>query len=532
MTRPPTPAQTGFLAGVLTAAFMTLIMFILRVATGIPSVLELLADGILGILPAAYFESLLDSMRQIAKPVLYVIMIIGQLLVGGVIGQWYAHHMRRRRVLLTVLGLWASFGLLLFPALGLGIFGGALREDAPGVAVSTFVAFLSFGILLLFLVWELKPAAGTTDSVNRRRFFSWLGTVTVGSLVAVVSWRVGDALQQSAVPTEAEAQAADALDEALRHGSGPATSDASFGLTGLPREITPTADFYTVSKNLSFLDPVIDTRTWQLRVDGLVERPQILSFDEVSRLPAITDFYTLQCISNEIGGDLIGNAQWKGFRLGDLLDQAQLKPGVVKVVFHCSDDYQVSLRVDRAMHPETIAAYEMNGTPLSKEHGAPLRIVVPGLYGMMNAKWVKRIELVNHDHKGYWQGKGWSDIAIYQTISRIDVPRKEPSIPAGLVTVGGIAFAGDRGLSSVDVSLDKGKTWQPAEMKPPLSRNAWGLWRYSWNAEPGTYTVWARATDGEGRLQPAEVRGPLPDGATGLPEVGIKVVPEPKPTSS
>ena len=186
-----------------------------------------------------------------------------------------------------------------------------------------------------------------------------------------------------------------------------------------------------------------------------------------SRATRITDFYTLQCISNEIGGELIGNAQWKGFRLGDLLDQAQLKPGVVKVVFHCSDDYQVSLRVDRAMHPETIGAYEMNGTPLSKEHGAPLRIVVPGLYGMMNAKWVKRIELVNHDHKGYWQGKGWSDIAIYQTISRIDVPRKEPSIATGLVTVGGIAFAGDRGLSSVDVSLDKGKTWQPAEMKPP-----------------------------------------------------------------
>jgi hypothetical protein len=136
---------------------------------------------------------------------------------------------------------------------------------------------------------------------------------------------------------------------------------------------------------------------------------------------------------------------------------------------------------------------------------------------------------VDHDHKGYWQGKGWSDVATYQTSSRIDVPRKQAGVMAGLVTVGGIAFAGDRGLSGVEVSLDKGKSWLPAEMKPPLSQNAWGLWRYTWNAEPGSYTVWARAIDGLGQLQPAEVRGPLPDGATGLPDVTFKVaVPEPR----
>lgn len=529
MTRVSVPAQTGFLAGVLAALLMILAMFGLRVMTGAPATLELLADGILGILPAAYFESLLDSLRQIAKPLLYAIMVIGQVIVGGVVGQWYARHMRRRLVLLTVLALWAGFGLLLFPALGLGVFGGGAREDWPGIATTSLVAFLAFGIMLLILVPQLRPAAESSESFDRRRFIGWLGSLSVGSLMAIAGWRIGLAVQRPGITDEATLQQADALDEALRHGTGPATSEVSFGVTGLPREITPTADFFTVSKNLSFLDPVIDTRTWQLRVDGLVERPLVLTFEDVSRMPSATDFYTLQCISNEVGGELIGNAQWKGFRLADLLTQSGIKPGVKKVVLHCSDDYQVSIRVDRAMHPDTIGAYEMNGAPLSKEHGAPLRIVVPGLYGMMNAKWVRRIELVDHDHKGYWQGKGWSDVATYQTSSRIDVPRKQPSIVAGLVTVGGIAFAGDRGLSAVDVSLDKGKTWLPAEMKPPLSRNAWGLWRYSWNAEPGSYTVWARATDGLGQLQPAEIRGPLPDGATGLPEVGIKVAPEPRP---
>jgi DMSO/TMAO reductase YedYZ molybdopterin-dependent catalytic subunit len=529
MIRAPLPAQTGFLAGVLAAALMILIMLALRLATGAPSVLELLADGILGVMPPAYFESLLDSMRQSAKPVLYAIMVIGQIIVGGVIGQWYGHHRRRRRVLLTVIALWAMFGLLLFPALGLGVFGSSVRDDAPGIAGASLLAFLSFGVLLLILVAQLKPPPESVEVVNRRRFIGWLGTVTAGSILALAGWRFGLSLDRPGRAAEPEASPVKPPDDGLPHGSGPATSESAFGVTGLPREITPTADFYTVSKNLSFLDPVIDTRTWQLRVDGLVERPLLLTFDDVSRLPAVTDFYTLECISNEVGGDLIGNAQWKGFHLADLLSQAQLKPGVVKVIFYCSDDYQVSITVDRAMHPDTIGAYEMNGAPLAKEHGAPLRILVPGLYGMMNAKWVRRIELVNHDHKGYWQGKGWSDVASYQTSSRIDVPRKGPIAAAGPVTVGGIAFAGDRGLSGVDVSFDKGKTWVPAELKPPLSRNAWGLWRYTWNAAPGSYTVWARATDGLGQIQPAEVHGPLPDGATGLPEAAFKVAAEAKP---
>jgi DMSO/TMAO reductase YedYZ molybdopterin-dependent catalytic subunit len=529
MTRVSVPAQTGFLAGVLAALLMTLVMFGLRVATGASSTLELLADGILGVLPAAYFESLLDSLRQIAKPVLYVILVIGQVLVGGAIGQWYARHMRRRLVLYMALGLWAAFGLMLFPVLGLGVFGGGNRDDWPAIAATSFLAFLAFGVMLLTLMPQLKPEPESLETFNRRRFIGWLGSVSAGSLMAFGGWRIGLAVQQMGEPDEAALRKADALDEALRHGTGPTTSEVSFGVTGLPREITPTADFYTVSKNLSFLDPVIDTRTWQLRVDGLVEQTLLLTFEDAARMPSVTDFYTLQCISNEVGGELIGNALWKGFRLADLLDQSGMKPGVKKVVLHCSDDYQVSLRVDRAVHPDTIGAYEMNGAPLSKEHGAPLRVVVPGLYGLMNAKWVRRIELVDYDHKGYWQGKGWSDVATYQTSSRIDVPRNTPGVVAGLVTVGGIAFAGDRGLSGVEVSLDRGKTWLPAEMKPPLSRNAWGLWRYTWNAEPGSYTVWARATDGLGQLQPAEVRGPLPDGATGLPEVSFRIAPAPRP---
>lgn len=505
---------------------MTLVMVTLRGATQTPSLLELLADGILSVLPSVIFSTLLDSMQQIAKPVMYLIMLIGQLLVGGAIGQWYVSHLHSFRVIFMVLGIWLLFGVALFPILGLGVFGGSVRIDPLGVAITALGGVLSYAAALLLLVGQLKPRLGTSESINRRRFVGWLGFTIAGTLVTLVSWRLGGPAAMKNAQTGGIAEAAE---DAIPHGTGTLTTESTFGVTGLPKEITPTSEFFKVSKNLSFLDPSVDPRTWQLRVDGLVDSPLTLTYDDVLRLPPMTDFYTLQCISNEVGGELIGNAQWRGFRLSDLLTEARMKPGVVKVIFHCADDYQVSITPDRAMHPDTLAAYEMNGLPLTREHGAPLRIVVPGLYGMMNAKWVRRIELVKHDHKGYWQAKGWSDTATYQTTTRIDVPRNRPSVGPGAVTIGGIAFAGDRGVAAVEVSLDKGKTWHEAELKPPMSVYAWGLWRYTWTPEPGNHTIHARAIDGTGRVQPAEIKGPLPDGATGHHEVTAKVLAEPKP---
>jgi DMSO/TMAO reductase YedYZ molybdopterin-dependent catalytic subunit len=296
---------------------------------------------------------------------------------------------------------------------------------------------------------------------------------------------------------------------------------APFAVPSLTPEVLTAQDFYTVSKNL--LDPKVDVEGWTLTIDGLVERPTTYSYADISTLPTHSDYYTLQCISNLVGGDLWGSAHWKGVRLVDLLTQTGLRPGVRKVIFHAADDYTDSIVIDVALRPDTLLAYEMNGEPLTKEHGFPARLLIPGIYGMKNVKWVTRIEVVDYDFKGYWMQRGWSDTAAYQTASRIDVPRNRATLPVGEIAIAGVAFAGDRGIDNVEVSFDDGKSWQQARVKPALSNNTWNLWVYRGNLESGTYPLKVRATDGTGQVQTEKVTDPLPDGATGYHSVMLRV---------
>lgn len=230
-------------------------------------------------------------------------------------------------------------------------------------------------------------------------------------------------------------------------------------------------------------------------------------------LPSVEQYATLACISNEVGGDLIGNALWRGVRLKDLLERAALKEGTVDIALKASDDYTDSIPLDRAMNESTILVYEMNGEPLAPAHGFPLRLIVPGIYGMKNVKWITRIEAVNYDLKGYWQRRGWNDRAEYKTMSRIDAP---DSAVSGDTTIAGIAFAGDRGISKVEVSTDGGKSWEEAEIKPPLSPITWALWHKRWApGNPGKHKIVVRATDGSGTTQTAQYAPPAPDGSSG-----------------
>jgi DMSO/TMAO reductase YedYZ molybdopterin-dependent catalytic subunit len=296
----------------------------------------------------------------------------------------------------------------------------------------------------------------------------------------------------------------------------PAPGEAAsgpFAIKGLSPEVTPTESFYTVSKN--FLDPSVDVGKWSLTIDGLVERPTTFDYDAIRQLPAFSDFYTLQCISNNVGGDLWGNAHWKGVRLQDLLTQAGLKAGARKVVFHAADDYTDSIALERAMNSLALLAYEMNGAPLEKAHGFPARLLIPNIYGMKNVKWVTRIEVVDFDFKGYWQQRGWDDAAPYNVSSRIDVPHTRDSLSTGEVPIGGVAFAGDRGIQAVEYSVDDGQTWQPATLKPALSPNSWQLWAARPTLGPGRYSIKVRAVDGKGTEQISRNRDSFPGGATG-----------------
>lgn len=289
------------------------------------------------------------------------------------------------------------------------------------------------------------------------------------------------------------------------------------------QEITPVASFYHVSKN--FFDPSPFADKWSLSIKGMVAKPYSLTYKQLTAMPATTVTVGMMCISNPIGGGLIGNQTWKGVSLADLLKKAKPQASFSDVAFTADDGYTDSISLSKAMDPNVMLVWEMGGAALTPEHGGPARLLVPGIYGMKHVKWINTIELVAYDFKGYWQqpDQGWSDPAPVNLMSRIDTPQ------AGTLTqksqiLSGVAFAGDRSISKVEVSTDGGKTWNQAYLKPPLSGTSWAVWGYQWTpSKVGKYSLQVRATDGKGNLQTARRTDPYPNGATGYHTVAVKV---------
>ena len=254
---------------------------------------------------------------------------------------------------------------------------------------------------------------------------------------------------------------------------------------------------------------------WHLPITGMVENPLRLTYNEIRKIPAVEKMVTLQCVDNEVTGELISNAVWKGVSLSDLLTKAKFSSLATDVIFHGADDYSDSIPIDRAMFYDVFLAYQMNGILLPKEHGFPLRVVVPGIYGIKNVKWLTKIELVGHDYKGYWQRKGWTDEGTMKVKSRIDAPGPYNTIK-GDYTLRGLAFSG-RGIGGVEVTLDGGKRWAAASLQPTPSPYSWVFWEYRWkNPKLGTYQVAVRAIDKMGERQTDFIARPFPDGTSGL----------------
>ncbi|MGQ0735829.1 MAG: molybdopterin-dependent oxidoreductase, partial [Acidobacteriota bacterium] len=239
---------------------------------------------------------------------------------------------------------------------------------------------------------------------------------------------------------------------------------------GATPEITPTEDFYQVSKNFLFADPQLDVASWRLDVRGRLARPLSLSLQDLRAMPAVEQPATLACIGNSVPARAIGNAMWTGVRLATVLEAAGLETDRLEtgggeaasgdaarrfdVVFTGADNYTDSIPLHRVLHPGTLLAFDMNGAPLARGHGAPLRAIVPGIYGMKNVKWIEAIEIVSGDYLGYWQQRGWSEAAPYQTLSRIDQPRDGDRLSGGGPhRITGVAFSGDRGISALEVLI-------------------------------------------------------------------------------
>jgi DMSO/TMAO reductase YedYZ molybdopterin-dependent catalytic subunit len=504
------PAEDRSLAAGLVAGFVALAVGAAsRYTLRTPFLPERVADALFAVMPIDIVEFGVALLGPYAKRFAFFGCLLAYVVILAYLGRLLPRWKPEPRTvhgLVFGVGLWLAASLTVFPLAGGGPFAVAWKPNPWLASGSLLLTGLVYGGLLptllgLFARNELL-ARRASDFANRRAVLNSLATAGV----AVVAWE----LLKSVV---------DALgignDARVRNGSGLFPE-----IDGLSREITPVKDFYHISKNV--FDPEEPPDDWTLEISGLVERPRVYTLDELRALPSREQFATLMCISNQVGGDLIGNASWRGVSMLDLLAEAGVKPDAVDLLLTAFDEYTDSIPVDRAVNPETLLAYEMNGERLDATHGAPLRLIVPGIYGMKNVKWLKRIELVDRDVKGYWQRRGWDDKAPYQTAARIDVARAgrvgEPA------TVAGIAFAGDRGIARVEVSTDGGRSWHDALLRPPLSNNSWVLWHLDWTPErAGSHTIVARATNGAGALQTDDVNPPAPKGSTGWHRTSVSV---------
>ena len=359
-------------------------------------------------------------------------------------------------------------------------------------------------------------AAGLTlgPTSSRRRLFA-AGAIGAGSTVAAVG--AAAALRRSGGGTTAFAL------PGAKDGPGRGTT----GLTtpGLSPLITPTSAFYRIDEAL--VVPAVDAASWRLRVGGMVAAPFELSYADLLAGPLVERDITLCCVSNEVGGKLVGTARWTGVRLADLLARAGVDSAATQVVGRSVDGFSVGFPVPVALDGrDALVAVGMNGEPLPPRHGFPARLIVPGLYGFTSAtKWLREIELTTWEaFDPYWQQRGWARLAPVKVSSRIDVPRDYSRVAPGRQAIAGVAWAPTAGIASVAVRVDGGG-WRQARLGPSLGDDAWRQWTTEWKPEPGTHTVEVRAVTSPGLTQTEEKRSAFPDGASGLHTAHVRVVP-------
>ncbi|MGN9766040.1 molybdopterin-dependent oxidoreductase [Micromonospora sp. SD12] len=356
-----------------------------------------------------------------------------------------------------------------------------------------------------------------SDPASRRRFLTGAGVLVGAAGVAGLGgrWlagRRGVSAAREAVVLPAPVAPAPTV---------PAGADLS--LTQLAPYVTPNLGFYRIDTAL--VVPQVDPESWRLRIHGRVRNEIELSFADLLARPMVERYVTLACVSNEVGGDLVGNARWLGVPIRELLDEAEPQEGADQVVGRSVDGWTCGtptavLRDGR----DALLAVGMNGEPLPVEHGFPARMVVPGLYGYVSAcKWITELELTSFaDFDAYWVPRGWSAQGPVKTQSRIDTPRPRNRLTAGAVTVAGVAWAQHRGISRVEVRVDDGP-WREAELAPVVSVDTWVQWSWRWDATPGEHTLAVRATDVTGETQTGRRQAVAPDGATGWHTVTVTV---------
>jgi DMSO/TMAO reductase YedYZ molybdopterin-dependent catalytic subunit len=355
-------------------------------------------------------------------------------------------------------------------------------------------------------------------SFDRRRFLR-AGVAAAG--IAAAAGGLGRLLSSRA--TAAASRAAALIPTPADIGPPP-PAGADLGVPGVAPFLTPNATFYRVDTALFV--PAVDSESWALRVHGMVEHEIALGFDDLLARPMIERDITIACVSNEVGGPYVGNARWIGAPLADLLREARVHPDASQIVSRSADGFTIGTPTAVVMDGrDAMLAVSMNGEPLPLEHGFPVRMLVPGLYGYVSAmKWLVDLELTTLDaYDAYWIERGWAKEAPVKTQSRIDTPGSGAQLAPGPVAVAGVAWAQHRGIDRVEVRVDEG-AWEPAELGAEDTIDTWRQWVYRWDATPGSHALAVRATDGEGEMQTEETVPPFPDGATGYHAILVDVM--------
>jgi DMSO/TMAO reductase YedYZ molybdopterin-dependent catalytic subunit len=487
----------GFGWGALAGLVLVALMYLASLLLDLQPLTQALNEPLLAIMPGFVFGFLIDTLQHAGKVVEEFGLIVAMIVGLGVLGAAWAWtalrwHFQYSALVFAAAG-WLVVVVLLLPIAGDGPFG---LDSGPTTPLVWAALFAVYGVVLQL---GGRPDTAPADP-DRRRLLSVLplslGALSIGALALKLAPNWYQAIFN---PPEG-------------------------ALSGRSPQLTPIENFYVVSKNLGG-DPNLDGGSWRLKIGGLAGNPVTLTLQDLRALPATTEFVTLECISNNVGGALMSTGTFTGVSLKHLLEQVSPTAQASWAAFKAADGYTESLPLSAInSDPTILVAYGLDGQQLPGAHGYPARILIPGRYGMKGPKWLTEIELVDHERGGYWEQQGWDHNAVVKTTSRFDVPRDGEIVKMSGVDISGVAYAGKRGIGKVEVSTDGGASWTEALRTAPLSELTWVLWNLNWTPpKEGSYHLVVRATDGTGAVQESNSASSYPGGAMGYHEIRVDV---------
>lgn len=536
------PAMIAASSSVITALALR---YIFSLAT--PA--ELFAEQATVRIPLNVFETLLSTFGPAAKHLYLISALVAEAGLTALVGLAYVAFrdaairrsgstLRTERLTwgdapIIVFALWLLSAGLLAPLIGGGFLGSELAGGIAGSLVSQLGPDTVFALIFIALARSNTAAARQSNNAGMsatrlsRREMIQQGATGVALLGAGIAlWEAltaGLGAAFGAGPSQATHPNISLSDIPDQINPPPIPAYGAWTpVSGQTAELTPASNFYYVSKNLAG-DPALSSGPWRLDIDGMVHKPYSLSYDQLRALPQVSQYHTLECISNEVGGNLMSNGLFVGTKLADALNAAGIQPGAREVVFTAADGYSDSLHLSQALDDRALIVYLLDGEPLPQPHGYPARLLIPGLYGMKNGKWLTKLSVGSGAYSGYWEQRGWTSIAAVKLMSRVDTPHDGDLLVARPTSIAGVAYSGAQGISRVDISVDGGHSWAPANLRRPLGALSWTLWEYPWQPQSGQHIIVVRAIDLAGHVQTPLYAQPLPDGSSGYHAVTVTV---------